>query len=156
MQHCRSRSVVCIQRQNGSILRSISHTGCKAVGGRLANRANESLLYTQKRHGMFQDFITNKLSFAWKVRGVKARQDFKPKGKLVYKAKQLKIFRTMFISSSCGASVFTCIGCYDLLFPIEGFAQSPLVMICGMVFCVVEFYFGVVVAFMFVVCIVFY
>ena len=87
--------------------------------------------YCQRRNGAITNFLTNKLSLGYKIRGVKSREDFKPKGVLAYKSTYLPSFKYIAFGSSAFAITFTCMGLYDYIYPIEFFAQNYLVMFVG-------------------------
>ena len=93
----------------------------------------KSYEYTQRRHGMIRDFFTSKLSFGYKIRGIKSRENFKPKGTLIYKAKYRPEFRYLVISSGALASVFTGLALWDFFDPVQGLAQSYLVNFVGVI-----------------------
>eukprot|EP01084_Bolivina_argentea_P056417 103265_1 len=94
-------------------------------------RVNYSIHYTQRRGGAISNFFTNKLSLGYKIRGIKSREDFKPKGVLVYKSSYVSQFKFLAIGSSMFAISFTFAGMYDYIYPIEFFAQNYFVMFVG-------------------------
>lgn len=98
---------------------------------RLATRSPTTLYYTQRRGGAISNFFTNKLSLGYKIRGIKSREDFKPKGILVYKSSYLSQFKILAFGTSIFAMSFTVMGIYDYINPIEYFAQNFLVMFVG-------------------------
>ena len=86
---------------------------------------SNAIHYTQRRGGAISNFLTNKLSLGYKIRGIKSREDFKPKGVLVYKSTYLKRFKLLAIGSSMFAISFTGAGIYDYIYPIEVHTNFP-------------------------------
>ena len=124
MQHCLSRNVSrCILKTN-----NVTNTGFLSTRNRI-NGIN--INYTQRRHNALWNWLTNKLSIGYKIRGVKSREDFKPKGILVYKSTYLRAFKFLAIGSGFFAAAFTFMGIYDYIYPIDFFVQNYLVMFVG-------------------------
>jgi hypothetical protein len=99
----------------------------------LGPRTGAAGVFLAKRHNAFGNFITNLLSNGFKVRTVASRENFKPKGVLVYKAPFIRGFRAAFIGGVLFASAFTSVSFYDWLYPIEYFPQNVIVVTCAVI-----------------------
>lgn len=89
--------------------------------------------FQQVRHGVIADLFTNLLSFGFKTRGIKSRENFKPKGILVYKCTYRPYFRYATFGSLSFATVFTAITTYDFIYPLEYLAMNGIVMISAVI-----------------------